>query len=228
VLGGLGALALVPGVACSNNDKQVFSGATPSTRAGGGGGSTTVGSAPTTTASRSATATSTPPSTTKPKAAVTDPFPSGAALQVNFTYTMVDQGGPPGRNPYIAVWIEDPQGHMVQTLSVWFQARQSQYVEHLTRWYNAEAALLDGGGTNNLDTRTGATRVAGAYQVVWDGTDTDGRPVAKGDYVVCVEAAREHGPESLSTAAVTIGTKAFTTKLPDDSELSALAAVFVV
>ena len=39
-----------------------------------------------------------------------------------------------------------------------------------------------------------ATRPAGTYSVTWDGTDTEGNRVPSGDYVVYVEAAREHGP----------------------------------
>ena len=34
----------------------------------------------------------------------------------------------------------------------------------------------------------------GAYKIVWDGNDDKKAPVVQGDYFVCIEAAREHGP----------------------------------
>lgn len=213
----VGAVALIP-TACSNNDKSVF-GSDTTTLPAATSAPTTDGGSPATTDSDAAT--------TTPAAQVSaaDAFPAGAELQVSFTYSAA---GDRVRNPYVAVWVETPAGDMVQTISLWLLTNKTRYLDHLTRWYNAESTLLDAGGTNNLDARAGATRGAGDYQVVWDGTDVDGRPVAKGDYVLCIEAAREHGPYELITGPITIGDSAFTTKLDDSGELSNASAAFVV
>ena len=126
------------------------------------------------------------------------------------------------------MWVETPEGDIVQTISLWLQINKSRYLDHLKRWYNAETNLLDAGGTNNLDAIAGASRPAGDYQVVWDGTDVEGNPVAQGDYVLCIEAAREHGPYELVSGPITIGTTGFQATLDDNGELSAVEVTFVV
>ena len=203
----VGAVALVPS-ACSNNDKAAFAN---DTRISASAAATD----PSTTAA---------PTTAAPVNSA-DAFPAGAQLQVNFSF---NAGGDRVRNPYIAVWVETPAGEMVQTISLWLMVKKSRYLDHLSRWHNAETALLDAGGTNNLDAVAGATRGAGDYQVVWDGTDVDGESVAKGDYVLCIEAAREHGPYELVTGPITIGDSAFTVSFDDNGELSKVSAVFGV
>ncbi|HEY4332770.1 MAG TPA: DUF2271 domain-containing protein, partial [Ilumatobacteraceae bacterium] len=78
------------------------------------------------------------------------------------------------------------------------------------------------------DSVSGASRVAGAYSVSWDGTDAAGTAVALGDYFVCIEAARENGPYELVRGAVTIGATASTTPLTDNGELTAASVDLVV
>ena len=209
MVGGLGVLALVPGVACSDDDEDALSGLPTATgEAGSTEGSMVDGGASTTQVTLPA-----------------DPFPAGAEVQVNFTFATADERP---RSPYIAVWIEDASGSLVQTVALWFRRNQSKYLNHLTRWYDAESTLLNDGGTDNLDAIAGATRAAGSYQVVWDGTDVDGRVVPKGNYVLCIEAAREDGPYGLATGPLTIGADDFTTTLADNGELSAMVVAFVV
>ena len=75
---------------------------------------------------------------------------------------------------------------------------------------------------------TGATRPAGTYAVTWDGTDTEGNRVPSGDYVVYVEAAREHGPHSLSSGNIELGSAKTSVSFADSEELSAVAANYTV
>ena len=208
------AAMVVP--ACSNGDSAELGTETIAPR--------TDATAPGTTEA----ATTVDPSTST--AAVTPPpagdaLPASAELQVNFTYSA---SGDRIRNPYIAVWVETTDGEMVNTVSLWLRRDKSRYLDHLKRWYNAEAALLDAGGVNNLDALAGASRPAGDYQVVWDCTDVDGARVAAGDYVVCIEAAREHGPYELITGQITLGDQLFEEALEDNDELSNASVVFVV
>ena len=63
---------------------------------------------------------------------------------------------------------------------------------------------------------------------MWDCTDVDGARVTAGDYVVCIEAAREHGPYELITGQVTFGSQPFDEALEDNDELSNASVVFVV
>lgn len=217
--GTLGALALVPGIACSNDDAARLGTEPLDTAPGTGAGSPTTTAASVPATEVAPTSAATQPSATGPS------FPAGAQLEVAFTYSA---SGERVRNPYIAVWVETPAGEMVQTISLWLKLDKDRYLDHLKRWYNAEATLLDAGGVNNLDAVAGASRPAGEYQVVWDGTDVNGDPVAQGDYVLCIEAAREHGPYELVSGPITIGGEAFETSLADNGELSAVRVTFVV
>lgn len=144
-------------------------------------------------------------------------------LVVNFTYTADanassseggrGHGGGMVRNPYIAVWVEDTSGALVRTISLWhLQNGQDRWLSELHRWYSA---------AQGVDTNSSATRAAGSYSVSWDLTDADGKAVGDGDYVLCIEATREHGPYSLITQKVALGSKAIAQDLSANSELTA-------
>lgn len=212
----VGAVALVPGVACSGEDDQSVL-----------GGSNTTSKGSTTTAGAGSSEASSGETTTTAAAASGPGFPAGAQLQVNFTYTVADGGGRV-RNPYIAVWLETAGGELVQNLSLWYKSSEAKYLDHLKRWYNAETSMLDAGGPDNLATISGATKAPGTYQVAWDGTDVNGVAVAQGEYVLCVEAAREHGPYQLVSGPITIGAEAFDVALADNGELTGVSAALVV
>lgn len=213
-----GAAVVVP--ACSNEDSGQLGTETVAPRTDGSAPATT---GPATTAGPTTTAAPTTAAATQPPAG--DALPASAELQVNFTYSA---SGDRVRNPYIAVWVETMDGEMVNTISLWLRRDKTRYLDHLKRWYNAEANLLDAGGVNNLDALAGASRPAGDYQVVWNCTDVDGARVTAGDYVVCIEAAREHGPYELITGQITLGADAFDLQLDDNDELSNASVVFVV
>lgn len=207
-LAAVGALTVLP-VACGgNNDAQALGGGASSA---GSGGSTTSGSS----ADGSAV-------TGSPAAA---PAAGDAELVLDFTYTPgASQSGPGGgpgggrvRNPYIAVWVEDRSGNLVQTIAVWYDQspRGDRYLQDLRSWMAASGGEA---------TTSGATRAAGTYSVAWDGTDVDGQPVAEGEYTLYVESAREHGPYSITSAPILIGPQGSSVTLADNGELSGLTA----
>ncbi|MCU1394391.1 MAG: hypothetical protein JWM34_2819 [Ilumatobacteraceae bacterium] len=229
----LGALVAVPGLACSNDDKKTFSSST--TAAGTATTTDTAGTAATTAATAAAgstgssaagTASTAAGAATTAAAAAGGTFPSGGQLVVKFTYAAA--GGGQVHNPFIAVWVEDSKGDLVKTVSLWYSQRDSRYLNELQRWATVETAFQSAGKTDPYDTVSGATRIGGAYSVMWDGTDAAGAPVALGDYFVCVEAAREKGPYELVRGAVTIGTTASTTPLADNGELTAASVELTV
>lgn len=115
-------------------------------------------------------------------------------------------------NPYVAVWIEDSSGALVQTLGLWYLqgTKGKKWLNELRRWYS-----VDGSGT---DTTTSATRTPGDYAVVWEPAGSGSAP--GGSYFVCIEAAREHGPYSLIRQQFTLSDAPFTTALPSQGELT--------
>lgn len=218
-LAAIGAIAVVP-AACGNGDAAEFASAQqPAAVVDEAAAAATTAAGTSTTAPATTTAGST---TTAGDATAVVGESAPVEVVVGFTYAASATSGPV-RNPYVAVWIEDADGNLVDTVSVWFEqsGKGSRYLSDLRSWYSAAGGDADA-------TSSGATRVAGTYTVAWDGTDLDGNPVAAGEYVVFVEAAREHGPYSISSAPLTIGGSSATLTLPDDGELSALTATVTV
>ncbi len=173
---------------------------------------TTTNPAATTSASPADTATATDAPATNTKQV----FPAGAQMQVNFSYQAA--GGGRVHSPYIAVWIEDPAGDLVQTVSLWYKSDESKYLKDLKRWNSK----------NNSDAlTTGATRIPGAFSVAWNGTNLDGALVADGDYFVCIEAAREDGPYQIIRESIPVSGSLAATTLAPSGELTAASVELV-
>lgn len=205
----IGALALIPGLAsCSSKgDEETFAGSTD-TRS------------PTTTTTSAASGSTTEPTTSSAEGGA--PLPDGAALEVAYTFTAGGEGGP-SRNPYVAVWVESPEGDLVANLSVRYNPpKGDRWINNLASWYTAVSTT----DSSYLETTTGATQPAGAATVTWDGTGADGERVPQGSYVVFIESAQEHGNHSLTSAPITLGTAPTTASLPDDTDLSAASATY--
>lgn len=141
------------------------------------------------------------------------PFDATKEVAVAFKYVAAASIGRMP-NPYVAVWIENAAGAAVRSISLNYQAgRGDRYLPDLTRWFRTAKA------TAAVETISSATRVPGAYKIVWDGMDDKHAPVPQGDYFVCVEAARERGPYELVREQVTIGIAPFMKSLVAKGEL---------
>lgn len=207
----LGAAILVPGwlLAACSAEESTF---------------TSTSAAPATTATAVASSsTATAETTTSSGSAESATIPSTAEMLIGFSYSAASTQGPI-KNPYVAVWIEDPQGDLVATIALWFLQSQKglKWLSDLRRWYSVD------GSEQSVDTISSATRTPGDYTVVWDGTGLDGSSVAAGDYFVCIEAAREHGPYSLIREQVTIENEEFDLDLAEDGELTNASVAYVV
>ena len=79
------------------------------------------------------------------------------------------------------VWIEDREGNYVKTLHI---SPFSAYVKYtqvvLPKWVGAAEF--------EIDAVTGASIPAGRYATIWDLTDTAGKKVRDGEYIVNIEA----------------------------------------
>ena len=211
-----GALAAagVALAACSKSDADVFSAATADeTTTTGTAAATATTTAPVATASSSSTSTST-------TAAVAETAVAAGALEVSFSYTAADSSGRV-RNPYVAVWVEDDGGDLVALIGVWYSTRDAKYLRELTEFTAAATDL----GADQVDAVSGATRTAGRYQLQWDGRGLDGTAVA-GPHTLWVEAAREHGPHSVTSGSLTLPATGPTT-IAGNGELSEVAVTVV-
>ena len=117
--------------------------------------------------------------------------------------------------PYVAVWIENDKGKVIKTVSVW--RKEADWLKDMRRWWR-KAGRYDQG---ELDAVTGATRRPGIHTLVWDGTDQEGNVIEPGNYIVNVEAAREHGSRSwvrmpIKGADMEAGNKVYTTEAAEE------------
>ncbi len=115
------------------------------------------------------------------------------------------------RRPYVAVWIEDKEGKPVRTICLWAmtRGRGPRWIPDLRRWYRYAYDVWAATKLDLVVTRSSATRSAGTYSVVWNGTDDKDKPVQQGTYSVCIEASREHGTHQLIRKEVEIAGKPF-------------------
>ena len=154
-------------------------------------------------------------------------LPTRAELEVAFTYAA--EGGGEVRNPFVAVWVQDQSGDLVRNVALWYNPPKGErWINNLSSWFSADQAYADAGGTLDYESVSGATRPAGTYRVVWDGRTEDGGRAAPGTYTVFVEAAREHGPHSITSTTVELGADAASATLPADGELADLTATYTV
>ncbi len=134
------------------------------------------------------------------------------------------RGGRGGRyrRPYVAVWVEDADGHPVRTLSLWVSsggAGPFQWLPDLKRWYQADQDRKRTEKKEILFTVSRPTRPPGKYKVIWDGKDNNGKQLAGGEYTITIEAAREHGTYQSIRKEVVIEGKPFTEELKGNVEI---------
>ena len=206
---GLAALAAPALAACSGSSSSTTGSNPPATTTGAVAPPDSV--EPSTSADAATTEAATAPDVGSGAA-----FADGRQLQVDFTYHAA--GGGRVHSPYIAVWIEDPSGELVQTVSLWYKSDERKYLKDLKRWNskNSSDALT-----------TGATRIPGSFSVAWNGTDLGGGVAPDGEYFVCVEAAREDGPYQIIRESVSISDALAPTALTPNGELIAASTALV-
>ncbi len=143
---------------------------------------------------------------------------SGYELAINIEIPQTQGFG--ARRPYVAVWIEDKDRYPVRTLAVLFD--KVRWLNELRAWYRDDRMRALSEGTEILNSVTSATRSPGKYTFKWDGKDNSGKPVKEGLYTVLVEAAREHGGDSLVRREINFNGEPAEAQVPASGELGAV------
>lgn len=146
-------------------------------------------------------------------------------LELAIDVEIATQDGFRVRRPYVAVWIEDPSGKPIRTLSLWMELGRKgpKYLKDLRRWFRDEQARSQVDGGDLVQTVSSPTREAGKYSLTWDGKDDKGKLVDQGNYVLCIEAARQHGTYQLITQPLKVETHPFKQVLTGNVEIKAAA-----
>lgn len=167
--------------------------------------------------------------------ALAQPYRRGAAFvpwddrfELAVELEIRQQEGFRGHRPYVAVWVEDPAGRPVRTLTLWVntRGRGARFIRELRRWFRAEQTREHAGGSDLVATVSSATRQAGKYGLVWDGRDDAGKPVPQGAYTLYIEASREHGTYQLIRQEITVASKPFAATLDGNQEISGARVVY--
>ncbi len=99
--------------------------------------------------------------------------------------------------PYAAVWLESTEEgdkKTVKTLSIWYadkkkEAAGEKWLKDLRQWWRRDGRNL----TLPIDGVSGATKLAGVHQLNYTQGTAPLGTLAKGNYVLFVELAREGG-----------------------------------
>jgi hypothetical protein len=139
---------------------------------------------------------------------------SGMQLDIAFEIAKPSAGF--SKPPYVAVWLENTQGLPVKTVALWYEQSNKgpRWLNELRRWYSS----------NKLEsTVSSPTRQPGKYNLTWDGKDSKNVALAQGDYYVCIETAREHGPYQLFREKLSLGSNTVTKSYSPDGELKTVS-----
>lgn len=140
-------------------------------------------------------------------------FPSGYVASLGVNIPKITGGE--YHAPYVAVWVTDAQKNLVRTLHVW--GNKPKWMDSNYVWWRRYGRKLD-----NLATVAKPSRQPGQYQLDWDGLNDQGQRVPAGEYLIHIEAAREHGGHSYQTLPLTVSPQNQQAQLPARGELGEL------
>jgi hypothetical protein len=144
-----------------------------------------------------------------------------AKMELEVAFEINNPGGFRYNRPYIAVWLEDTKGQPVRTLGLWYQTgKGNRWLPDLKRWFQAND------GNDLATTISGPTREPGKYKLVWDGKNDKKTLVDQGEYFVCIESAREHGPYELIRERLEVAGTPFNKALTGNDEIKGVSVAY--
>ena len=146
------------------------------------------------------------------------PWPDGYQLTVDLE--IPDLKVARYERPYVAAWIADTDRNLIRILML--SGDEPRWMEENYYWYRR----FGRNAGSLVDAMSGPTRKPGVYTLVWDGLNDDGSPVPPGDYVLHVEAAREHGDHQHDSIDLALSAGAFTKEIPPGAELGTVRVRF--
>ncbi|MBZ2189808.1 DUF2271 domain-containing protein [Alcanivorax sp. JB21] len=106
--------------------------------------------------------------------------------------------------PYVAIWLEHPDGGPVQTLSVWYDTGMrdregEKWLKDMRQWWRRDGRTL----LMPVDGVSSATRPVGHHTLTFHAGKAPLGDLPPGDYRLMVEAAREVGGREVVTIPFT-------------------------
>lgn len=115
---------------------------------------------------------------------------SNADFKLTLDYSIPSQGERGYERPYVAIWVSTMDNTAIKNLILF--GGEQRWAGSNQRWWRYA------GRSSSVEkiNVTRPTRGPGEYQLVWDGRDDSGTLIKPGDYLLHVEASREHGGHS--------------------------------
>ncbi|PCJ40164.1 MAG: thiamine biosynthesis protein [SAR86 cluster bacterium] len=115
---------------------------------------------------------------------------SNADFKLTLDYSIPTHGDRGYERPYVAIWVSTMDNQAIKNLILF--GGQQRWAGSNSRWWRYAGRR----STVEKINVTRPTRGPGEYQLVWDGRDDSGTLIQPGDYLLHVEASREHGGHS--------------------------------
>jgi thiamine biosynthesis lipoprotein len=109
------------------------------------------------------------------------------------------------RRPYLAIWIAE-KGSSAPLRQLLLLGDSERWMQEVRTWWR-RAGRQDESAIHGI---VRPTRRPGTYSVAWDGRDEHGHGLPAGEYLLCIEAAREHGEREYLELPVRVGRESFT------------------
>ena len=115
---------------------------------------------------------------------------STADFKLTLDYTIPAHGDRGYERPYVAIWVSNMSNQPIKNLILY--GGEQRWAGSNQRWWR----FVGRRSTVEKINVTRPTRGPGEYQLVWDGRDDSGNLLQAGDYLLHVEASREHAGHS--------------------------------
>ena len=115
---------------------------------------------------------------------------SNADFKLTLDYSIPSQGERGYERPYVAIWVSTMDNQAIKNLILF--GGEQRWAGSNQRWWRFAGRR----STVEKINVTRPTRGPGEYQLVWDGRDDSGTLIQPGDYLLHLEASREHGGHS--------------------------------
>lgn len=124
------------------------------------------------------------------------------------------------KSPYLSIWVTDSRKKLVRSLLL--LGKRTRWMEENYVWWRRFGRKYD----SIIDGISRPTRLPGHYNVNWDGRDDFGGVAGEGDYILHIEAAREHGGHDYRQIPLTLGAEKLILRQAAEGEIGALTLQF--
>ncbi|TDR42535.1 thiamine biosynthesis lipoprotein [Tahibacter aquaticus] len=138
-------------------------------------------------------------------------WPAGFSFTLDYEIPRIDAAD--YTRPYLAIWIAAADGTALSQLLV--LGDNTRWLQLLPQWWRRHGRANEA----SLSGIARATRKAGRYSLDWNGRDDQGRALPAGNYVVHIEAAREHGAHETLQLPFTLSNVPFQATRQGQSEI---------